>query len=358
MQLDQIRDRAAARLPGPVTEYFNQGAGPGVSTAEAAAAWDRLRLRPRVLRGASQVSTSVTVLGHELATPVLVAPTAMQRAAHPEGEAATARGTAAAGSLLELSSNSGSLFKDIAAAGGPWWLQLYVRRDRGVTAAFVQRARDAGAAAIVLTADTPVVGEKYTADQSIHEICPADFHLINIDQGDLPDEALYQADDLTLDDVGWVREISGLPVVVKGVLRADDARAVVAAGAAAVQVSNHGGRQLDLSVATADVLPEIADALAGTGAEVYVDGGIRRGEHVLAALALGAKAVFLGRPVLWALTAGGESGEGGAAGVAHLITTLTGQLAHAMMLAGARHVGEITRDLVSLPGVGWRGLAG
>jgi 4-hydroxymandelate oxidase len=342
-----MRDRAAARLPAPVTEYFNQGAGPGVSTAEAVAAWDRIRFRPRVLRDVGQVSTSVTVLGHQLATPVLVAPTAMQRAAHPDGEVATARGAAASGSLLELSSNSGSWLKDVAAVGAPWWLQLYVRRDRGVTKAFVQRALEAGAAAIVLTVDTPVVGNKYTADLSIYEISPAEYHLINIDQGELPDEALRHADDLTPDGIGWLREISGLPVVVKGVLRADDARVAVEAGAAAVLVSNHGGRQLDLSVATADALPEIVEAVAGLGAEVYVDGGIRRGEHVLAALALGAKAVFLGRPVLWALTAGGESGEGGASGVAHLLGTLTEELVHAMRLAGARDLGEITPDLVS-----------
>jgi 4-hydroxymandelate oxidase len=331
-----------------VTEYFNQGAGPGVSAGEAVDAWDRIRFRPRVLRNVAHVSTSITVLGHELATPVLVAPTAMQRAAHPEGEVATARATAACGSLLELSSNSGSWFKDIAATGTPWWLQLYVRRDRGVTAAFLQRAAEACAAAIVFTADTPVVGSKYSADKTIHELCPSDYHLINIDQGDLPDRALEQADDLTPDDIGWVREVSGLPVVVKGVLRSDDARIVVAAGAAAVQVSNHGGRQLDLSVTAVDALPEIVDALAGTGAEVYVDGGIRRGEHVLAALALGARAVFLGRPVLWALTAGGDSGDGGAEGVAHVLTTLTDELVHAMKLAGARTTGELTPDLISV----------
>ncbi|HEY2509013.1 MAG TPA: alpha-hydroxy acid oxidase [Streptosporangiaceae bacterium] len=347
MRLDQLRDRAAARLPAPVSEYFNQGAGPGLSTAEAVAAWDRIRFRPRVLRDVRRVSTSVTVLGQEFATPVLVAPTAMQRAAHPDGELATARGVAASGSLLVLSSNSGSWFTDIAGVGAPWWLQLYVRRDRGVTKAFVQRALDAGATAIVLTVDTPVVGNKYTADLSIYELSPAEYHLINIDQGELPDEALWQADDLTPDDIGWLREISGLPVVVKGVLRADDARVAIEAGAAAVQVSNHGGRQLDLSVATAEALPDIAEAVAGLGAEVYVDGGIRRGEHVLAALALGAKAVFLGRPVLWALTAGGESGEGGPDGVAHLLDAMTEEFVHAMQLAGARDVSEITPDLIS-----------
>jgi 4-hydroxymandelate oxidase len=194
--------------------------------------------------------------------------------------------------------------------------------------------------------DTPVVGRKYTAGRSIYDICPPEYHLANVDKTGLPEEALEQADDLTPDDIGWIRDITGLPVVVKGVLRADDARTLVSAGAAAVQVSNHGGRQLDLAAPTANVLAEVADELTGTGAEVYVDGGIRRGEHVLAALALGAQAVFLGRPVLWALAAGGASGEGGADGVAEMLEAVTDELAHAMTLAGTTAPDEITSDLI------------
>jgi 4-hydroxymandelate oxidase len=344
--MDELRQLATTRLPGPTSEYFNQGAGPGVSAAEAVAAWESIRFRPRMLRGVSQVSTSVTVLGHELASPVCAAPTAMQRAAHPDGEVATARAVAAAGSLMEVSINSGSMFADIGATGATWWLQLYVMRDRGVTKALLQRGMDAGAAAIVLTVDTPVVGRKYTAGRSIYDICPPEYHLANVDKTGLPEEALEQADDLTPDDIGWIRDITGLPVVVKGVLRADDARTLVSAGAAAVQVSNHGGRQLDLAAPTANVLAEVADELTGTGAEVYVDGGIRRGEHVLAALALGAQAVFLGRPVLWALAAGGASGEGGADGVAEMLEAVTDELAHAMTLAGTTAPDEITSDLI------------
>lgn len=350
MRIDDIARLATQRLPPPVAEFFNQGAGPGVSTGEAVAAWDRIRFRPRMLRNVSHVSTAVTVLGQELATPILVAPTAMQRAAHPDGEVATARATAACGSLMELSTNSGWSFKDIGATGSPWWLQLYVMRDRGLATTLVQAARQAGAAAIVLTVDTPVVGRKYNAGKTIYEVTPDDFFLVNLDRSALPERATEQADDLTPDDIGWLREAAGLPVVVKGVLRADDARAFVAAGAAAVQVSNHGGRQLDMAVATADALPDIVAAVEGTGAEVYVDGGIRRAEHVLAALALGARAVFLGRPVLWALAAGGESAEGGSAGVVSLLAGLTDELVHAMMLAGTRSTAEIGADLVRRPG--------
>ena len=345
--MEELLRAATDRLPEPVSEYFNQGSADGIAASAAVAAWDRLRFRPRILRDVSVVSTATTVLGRKLATPVCVAPTALHRAAHADGEVATARGAAAAGSLMAVSTNSGTTFEQIGATGAAWWLQCYVMRDRGLTKAIAQRAQAAGASAVVLTADTPVVGRKHNTGPSVWDVVPADYLLANIDQGGVPGAALDKADDLTPDTISWLREVSGLPVVVKGVLRADDARIVTSAGAAAVQVSNHGGRQLDQSVATADALPEIAAAVQGSGAEVYVDGGIRRGEHVLAAMALGARAVFVGRPVLWALAAGGESGQGGCAGVAALLSGLTAELAHAMTLAGARTVSEITSDLVA-----------
>ena len=346
--MDDLQRAAALRLPAPVIEYFDQGAGDSVSTARAQAAWDRIALRPHTLRDVSRVSTATSVLGQQVAAPVLVAPTAMQRAAHPDGETATARAVAAAGSLMTVSTNAGRTFEEIGAAGAPWWLQVYVLRDRGLTAAMLQRARAAGASALVLTVDTPVVGRKYNAGPSVWDVVPGDFMLVNVPgQETLPAEAIDKADDLTPDIIGWLRECSGLPVVVKGVLRADDARTAVSAGASAVQVSNHGGRQLDLAVATADVLAEIVAAVEGSGAEVYVDGGIRRAEHVLAALALGARAVFLGRPVLWALAAGGASGQGGSDGVADLLTGFADDLAQVMTLAGVRSPAEIGADLVS-----------
>jgi 4-hydroxymandelate oxidase len=347
VRMEELRRAATDRLPPPVSEYVNQGSADGITVSAAVASWDRVRFRPRILRDVSVVSTVTTVLGRELATPVCVAPTTLHRAAHPDGEVATARGARAAGSLMAVSSNAGTTFEEIGATGAAWWLQCYVLRDRGLTKAIAQRAQAAGASAVVLTADTPVVGRKHNAGQSVWDVVPADYMLANIDPTGLPDAALDKADDMTPDTIGWLREASGLPVVVKGVLRADDARIVTSAGAAAIQVSNHGGRQLDQSVATADALPEIAAAVEGSRAEVYVDGGIRSGEHVLAAMALGARAVFVGRPVLWALAAGGESGQGGCAGVAALLSGLTAELGHAMALAGARTVSEITNDLVA-----------
>ncbi len=346
MGIDELESIATRCLPPEVSEYFSQGAFAGLTTSAAPGAWDRLRLRPRVLRDVSRVSTTTTVLGHEVATPILVAPTALQRAAHPEGEVATARAVAATRSLMAVSSNSGSTFEDIAATGAQWWLQVYIRRDRGLTTAMLQRARAAGATALVLTADTPVVGYKRNAGQPATDVVPAEHQRVNIDAAGLPQSAIEHAADLTPDDIGWLHDVTGLPVIVKGVLRGDDARTVAAAGAVAVWVSNHGGRQLDQSITTADALPGIVAALSGTPAEVYVDGGIRKAEHVLAALSLGARAVFLGRPVLWALAAGGDVHQGGCAGVAHLLTELTGDLEHVMALAGARHADELTPDLV------------
>jgi 4-hydroxymandelate oxidase len=356
VHIDELRRRALDRLPPPVSEYFDQGAGEGISTAEAVDAWARIRLRPRLLRDVSSISTATRVLDHDLATPICVAPSAFHRAAHPDGEVATALGTAAVGSLMAVSSNSGSAFEQIGATGVRWWLQAYVLRDRGLTEEFLRRGCAAGASAVVLTADTPVVGRKHTAGRTIWEVSPDDYQLVNVDQGGRPDSALDKADDMTPDIIGWLREVTGLPVVVKGVLRADDARTAVSAGASAVQVSNHGGRQLDQAVATADALPEIVAALADSGAEVYVDGGIRQAEHVLAALALGARAVFLGRPVLWALAAGGQSGKGGKDAVAGLLGELTDDLSHVMTLAGARTTAEITADLIWPRRVGTSGI--
>lgn len=345
MRLDELEELACRKLPPPVSEYFRQGSAAGLSTAGAVAAWDRIRFRPRMLRDVSNVRTGTAVLGHDVAAPILAAPWTMQRAAHPDGELATARAVASAGSLMVVSSNAGSRFEDIAATGVRWWLQPYILKDRALTVAMLQRAVAAGAAAVVLTVDTPVVGRKRNAGQPVWDVVPGEFMRVNIDTPDT-DVALDKADDLTPDAIGWLADITGLPVVVKGVLRGDDAATMVAAGAAAVWVSNHGGRQLDQAVASATALPEVADAVAGTGAEVYVDGGIRRAEHVLAALALGARAVFLGRAVIWSLAAGGPGQAGGADGVADMLAEMSSDLAHVMKLAGARDVTELTPDLI------------
>ena len=347
--LEELHLHSTERLPEWLAAYLDAGAGDELTAREASAAWDRLRLRPRALVDVSTVTTTTTVLGAEVATPVLVAPTALHRSVHDEGEAATAAGAAAAGSLFCLSSRSGTPIEKVAAAGGPWWAQVYVVREREITASYVRRAVAAGAGALVLTADTPVVGRKPRADALARDVTIPGAHTrTNLDwtegSDDLDDGSdyrLWQAPDITFDTIEWLSALSGLPVVVKGVLRGDDARRCVDAGAAAVVVSNHGGRQLDGAVSTAYALPDVVAALDGTGAEVYVDGGIRRGGHVLRALALGARAVFVGRPVLWGLA------TGGADGVRTVLDGLTHELAHAMMLAGAPTLGRLTADLVA-----------
>ena len=325
---DAVEQRAAELLPEPVYRYLRQGARDGTTTAEASAAWDRFRFLPQVLRDVTDVHLGTTVLGTPLRSPFAVAPTTMQRAVHTEGEAEMGRGVARADSLMVVSSNAGSTFEDIAATGVAWWSQVYVTADRSACLPLVERAVATGARALVLTADTPVVGTKYDGQgptvwdllepEWLHSNFPAGY-------GDAAGDA--KATDLGPQDVEWLGRVSGLPVVVKGVLRADDARRCVDAGARAVWVSNHGGRQLDQAAATADRLADVVAAV-GDGCEVYVDGGVRTGRHALAALALGARAVFLGRPPVYALALDGADG------VTRLLDELDAELEETLRLAG------------------------
>ncbi|WP_329234550.1 alpha-hydroxy-acid oxidizing protein [Actinoallomurus sp. NBC_01490] len=336
-----LQDRARRALDPAVFDFFAGGSGDESTLAANTAAWRRVALRPHVLRDVSSVDTRVRVLGRELPAPVCVAPMGYQVLAHPGGEVATARGARRAGALLTVSSRSSRRIEEVAAEAGPWWFQVYVLRDRGLTADLVRRAA-AGASALALTGDTPYLGRRRRDRDPA--LIPDEIFGVNL--GDGFDRALAeQAADVTYDDIAWLAEISGLPVVVKGVLRGDDARDCAAAGAAGVWVSNHGGRQLDGAVATAVALPEVADAV-GDRVEVYADGGIRTGTDVLRALALGARAVFVGRPVLWHLATGGEDA------VADGLTSLSEELAHAMGLAGVTTTAAIGRGLCASPTAG------
>ena len=316
-------DRALTVLPADVHHYYAGGAGEQVCVAEAEQAWRALRLRPRVLRDVSAVNTATTLLGVPLATPVLVGPTAAHGLAHPDAEHATALGAAAAGSLLVLSTRSSRRLEEVPV--GPWWFQAYVMRDRGRTLELVRRAAAAGAGAVVLTGDVPWLGNRPGATRA------------GLTRPLEPGEE--QDPTAGLEAIGELAE-AGLPVLVKGVLRGDDALACLDAGAAGVVVSNHGGRQLDRAVPTARALPEVAAAVAGR-APVLVDGGIRSGLDILCALALGADAVLLGRPALWALA------DDGAAGVERCLRALSEDLAHVMGLAGCRSLAEIGPDLIA-----------
>lgn len=324
------------------SDYLATGAAEEVSLGEAESAWHEFRLRPRVLRPVAEASTEVELFGQRLDTPVLVAPTAWHRMADPEGEVATARGTAAAGSLLTVSTRSSVPIGEIAAVAGPWWFQVYLTRERAAIAGLVGAAAGAGASALVLTGDTPIVSTR--ARRSVEPPSDGADGLINLGPF-LPDgapvEATWQDPSASLADIAWLREISGLPVLVKGVLRGDDAQACLAAGADGVVVSNHGGRQLDRAIATAHALAEVVDAVEGR-VPVLVDGGIRSGIDVLIALALGADAVLVGRPVLWGLAADGADGAAAA------LDALTSDLREAMTLVGAFAVDHLDRaDVVS-----------
>lgn len=320
---------ARERLPAAVYEYFAGGSGREQTLAAAASAWREVALRPRVLREVSAVTAATTVLGAPVASPVLAAPTALLRLLHPEGETAWAAGVAAAGGLAVLSSRTSVPIADVAAAD-PWWFQVYVLRDRELTAELVRRAVAAGALALVLTGDAPRLGRKRRAERP--EVDPAWFLP---DLGDIGQEDPRAEQDpaVGFEAIEWLRGLSGLPVLVKGVLRADDARACLAAGAAGVIVSNHGGRQLDGAVSTARALGEVADAVGGEG-EVLVDGGIRSGVDVLRALALGARAVLVGRPLAWGLA------TGGADGVLNVLAALAADVEGALALAGCASVTE------------------
>lgn len=338
--VEQLEELARAALPEAVHRYVRQGARDGVSAAEAESAWERFRFLPGVLRDVTEVDCSTELLGTPVRSPVAIGPTTLQRAAHPDGELGMARAAAASDTLLVVSSNAGTTFEDIASTGARWWLQMYVPADRLVCKPLLDRAVDAGAGAVVLTADTPVVGTKYDGGQeTVWDVAESGWLRANFaaEYGQLPGHE--KAMDLGPQDIDWLRKATGLPVVVKGVLRADDARRCVDAGAAAVWVSNHGGRQLDRTATPADCLPGVVAAV-GDSAEVYVDGGIRNGRDAFVALSRGADAVFLGRPPLYALAVDGQEG------VVRLLDSLVDDLVETMRLTGCNRLAAVTADLV------------
>ncbi len=344
VDLASLEAHATAALDPVVADYVNRGSGSEHTKRANLAAWGRLALRPHVLRDVSSVDTTVAVLGTTVASPVLVAPTAMQRLVCDEGELATARAAARAGTVMVVSMVASCSLEDVAAAapGAPRWAQMYLLRDRGRTRALAERARDAGYQAIVASVDGAAVpyGDHRGATPA-----RADLRLPNLgaptpgaDRELLAAMADFDPG-VTVDDLARFGEWSGLPVVVKGVLRGDDARACVDAGVRGVAVSNHGGRIVDGCVATADALVDVVDAVGGD-ADVYVDGGVRSGADVVKAVALGATAVLVGRPVVWGLAVGGEDGA------ADVLETLTREVRRVMAFCGTPTTGAITSDLV------------
>ena len=342
--LDQVEQLARDALPPAVFRYLAEGARDEVTLREAPEAWRSYRLAPRVLRDVSAVDPSVDLLGEAQPLPLGVAPMTLQRAADPDGEVAMARAAAEVGVPIVVSSNAGSRFSDIGATGARWWLQAYVAAQREESLPVLEQAVAGGASAVVLTVDTPTLGTRYPAPgvPKVWEVAEAEWLGANASTTTGLDPAdRAKALDLGPTDLGWLHDVTGLPVVVKGVLRPDDAVRALEAGAAAVWVSNHGGRQLDQAVATAHALAPVR-AAAGGSAQVYVDGGIRSGLHVLVALALGATSVFVGRPLFHALAAGGVEG------VVRALRELEEELLEALRLSGSARLAD-TPGLIAEP---------
>jgi isopentenyl diphosphate isomerase/L-lactate dehydrogenase-like FMN-dependent dehydrogenase len=344
VNLEEAEARAAAALEGPTFDFVAAGAGDEVALARNRAAFRRWCLVPRALRDVSEVDLATEVLGTPVPFPVLVPPMGLQRIVHPEAEVEMARGVAEVGTIMCASTVSTRSPADIAATGVEGWFQLYLFEDEAITADLVAQARDAGYGALVLTVDGPIIGRRDRAIRSgfafgpevrIPSVGPA----LGLPEGGDP-VALggMLSRSTTWATVERLAE-SGLPVVLKGILDAEDARLAVEHGAAAVIVSNHGGRQLDAAPATLDVLPAVAEAVDGR-AEVLLDGGVRRGTDVLTALALGARAVLVGRPVYWGLA------YGDAAGVREVLELLREEIVEAMTLVGRRSLAELGPEML------------
>ena len=341
LSLPEFEALARQSLTPMAYEYVASGAAEEHTVRWNREALDRIRLRPRVLRDVAPVDMRVTLLGRELAFPILLAPTAYHRVLHPDGELETARGAAAAGVTWIVSMGTNTAVGDIArVARSPLWFQLYLQSDREFTGDVVRQAEQAGCEVMCLTVDSPVLGPRNRQARARFRLPPdvTTPHLYDIGQRkqQIMDPRRVAA---TWKDVEWLRAFTKLPLVIKGILDPDDAELAIQAGAQAIVVSNHGGRNLDTAPAAIDALVEVADRVQGR-VPLLLDGGIQRGTDVLKALALGARAVLIGRPYCYGL------GIAGSAGVCRVVEILRGELEAAMMLAGAPDISAIDQSLL------------
>ena len=353
INLHDYEQLARERLPQMVFDYFFGGSEDEVTVHENRLGWRRWRLRPRVLVDVGTRDLSTTVLGTTTSLPLLTAPCAFNALAHPDGELAVARAATAAGVIQVVSTAGTYSLEEVAAAapGGTRWFQLYCYRDRDVTKWLVERAVAANYKALCLTVDAPLVGRRERDRRNCFGLPPGmtwkNLEGVGLDRMEVGEQGsalehyiseIWDAS-LTWDAIEWLRDLSPLPLVIKGILTAEDASRAVDHGAAAIVVSNHGGRQLDGTLPTSEALPEVVEAVQGK-ADVLVDGGIRRGSDILKALALGARAVLIGRPYLWALAVSGQGG------VEHMFDILRDELDLDMALAGRPTIASIDRTLV------------
>ena len=339
--LVNVRDyeeAARARLDAAYFDYFASGAQDEITVAANESAFRRRSLIPRVLRGCAAPRLDTTVLGMHDSMPVLIAPTAFHRLACVDGETATGRAAAAADVTMIAAMLSTVSIEEIARTGARLWFQLYIQPDLAFTESLVRRAEAAGCRALVVTVDSPALGRNERGDRNDFHDLPAGISCANM-RGDGNVRQVVLSPEISWWHLDWLREITALPILLKGVLHADDARTAVERGVDGLIVSNHGGRQLDTTPAALDRLPVIADAVAGR-VPLLLDGGVRRGTDVAKALALGAQAVAIGRPVLWGLAVAGE------AGVARVLELLRAELVNALTLLGAASPIELSRDQV------------
>jgi 4-hydroxymandelate oxidase len=329
--VDDYEPVARERLPRDVYDYYAGGAGEEWTLVENRRAFDRWMLRPRFLRATGPPDPSTELFGTRISAPILIAPWAYQHLAHPAGERATARAAAREGTIMVVSTTAVDVLEDVAKAGdGPKWWQLYIFTDRGKTAEMLDRVAAAGYAAVCWTVDFPANGLRHRDTRNGFEM-PMGLEV---------DELVYDPM-ISWDDLAFIREhVPGVPLLVKGILTAEDAELAVQAGVDGIVVSNHGGRQLDSSPAGIDALPEVVDAVAGR-VPVLVDGGVRVGTSVVKAIALGAAAVLVGRPAVWGLAVDGEDG------VADVLRILREEFENAMALVGCRTVGDIGSEVVA-----------
>jgi 4-hydroxymandelate oxidase len=341
LNLHDFEPVARSRLDPGVYAYYATGAADEATTSENVAAWGRWHFVPRVLQGVAKAETTSAFFGSEVRAPIGIAPIALQGLAHPDGELATARAAQASRIPYILSTASTRSIEEVAeVSSGLKWFQLYVEHDLGYARELVHRAEEAGYGAIVLTVDLPVIGPRERDRRARFNVgAGIQAHLPPEAGGNFGDFIQRKSVALDWDDVATIAGWTSLPLVLKGILSADDARRSITAGAAGLIVSNHGGRQLDHSAPASEVLAGIVDMVGGL-IEVYADGGIRRGTDVAAALAMGATGVFVGRPIIYALATAGE------AGVTHALDILIDEFARTLVLLGCARVVELDRSLI------------
>jgi 4-hydroxymandelate oxidase len=348
LSLRELEAEARKRLDPAIYDYFAGGADDEVTLRANESAFARIGLVPRVLCGSGDPDLGMTVLGHSVSMPILIAPTAFHRLAHPDGECATARAAAAAGTIMTVSMASTVPIEEVAAeahaaalAAGTemnLWFQLYLQPDLQFTEAIIRRAESVGCSALVITVDSPAFGRRERDLRNGFQDLPSGICCENLREAGNVREIVFSAE-FSWSHIEWLRRTTSLKIVLKGILHPADAELAVRHGADAVIVSNHGGRQLDTVPATVDLLPAIADAIDGRIA-VLMDGGIRRGTDVVKALALGANAVAVGRPVLWGLAIDGDEG------VRQMLEMLRSEVARALALCGCGSPQAVSRDLV------------